>query len=187
MWPIPAAEVSLFVSSIYIAALVLQYPIGWMSDRMDRRVLIIWVSFLGAAGSLIAFLLPGSFTAIIISGAIVGGTSNPLYALLLAYTNDYLDNEDMASASGRLVCHEADGLTDVTQTYDAHGNRLSRTDVTGTETYTYDSLNRLSTITYPDAKFVVYSYDTDLSSQKILKLQSVSCCRVCSDCGAGQD
>ncbi len=97
------AEVSLFVSSIYIAALVLQYPIGWMSDRMDRRVLIIWVSFLGAAGSLIAFLLPGSFTAIIISGAIVGGTSNPLYALLIAYANDYLERDDMAAASGGLL------------------------------------------------------------------------------------
>ncbi len=96
-------EISLFVSSIYVAALVLQYPIGWLSDRMDRRVLIIWVSMLGGLGSLIAFLVPGNYTLILVSGAIVGGTSNPLYALLIAYTNDYLEREDMAAASGGLL------------------------------------------------------------------------------------
>jgi len=97
------AEVSLFVSAIYVSALVLQYPIGWISDRMDRRVLIIWVSMIGAAGSMIAFLIPGSYALILVSGAIVGGTSNPLYALLIAYANDYLEREDMASASGGLL------------------------------------------------------------------------------------
>jgi len=96
-------EISFFVSSIYIAALVLQYPIGWLSDRMDRRVVIVWVSLLGAAGSMIAFLVPGYFFLIVISGAIVGGTSNPLYALLIAYLNDYLEKEDMAAASGGLL------------------------------------------------------------------------------------
>ena len=96
-------EISLFVSAIYVAALVLQYPIGWLSDRMDRRSLIVWVSVIGGCGSLIAFLLPGNFALILISGALVGGTSNPLYALLIAYTNDYLDREDMAAASGGLL------------------------------------------------------------------------------------
>ncbi|MEJ8560331.1 MFS transporter [Yoonia sp. GPGPB17] len=96
-------EISFFVSSIYVAALVLQYPIGWLSDRMDRRTLIIWVSLVGAAGSMIAFLVPGYFLLIVISGAIVGGMSNPLYALLIAYLNDYLEKEDMAAASGGLL------------------------------------------------------------------------------------
>lgn len=96
-------EISFFVSAIYVAALVLQYPIGWLSDRMDRRSLIIWISFIGAAGSLIAFIIPGSYVLIVVSGAIVGGMSNPLYALLIAYANDYLEKEDMASASGGLL------------------------------------------------------------------------------------
>ncbi|WP_322889275.1 MULTISPECIES: MFS transporter [unclassified Yoonia] len=96
-------EISFFISAIYVSALVLQYPIGWLSDRMDRRVLIIWIAMLGGIGSLIAFLIPGYFVLIILSGAIVGGTSNPLYALLIAYTNDYLEKEDMAAASGGLL------------------------------------------------------------------------------------
>ncbi|MEO0930768.1 MAG: MFS transporter [Pseudomonadota bacterium] len=96
-------EISFFVSAIYVAALVLQYPIGWLSDRMDRRQLIIWVAMLGGVGSLIAFLVPGYFALIVISGAIVGGMSNPLYALIIAYANDYLDKDDMAAASGGLL------------------------------------------------------------------------------------
>ncbi|MEO1641569.1 MAG: MFS transporter [Pseudomonadota bacterium] len=96
-------QVTTFVSAIYIAALVAQYPIGWLSDRMDRRVLIIWVSLIGAAGSLIAFVIPGPFVLIIVCGAIVGGMSNPLYALSIAYVNDYLEKEDMAAASGGLL------------------------------------------------------------------------------------
>lgn len=96
-------QISLFISGIYVAALLLQYPIGWLSDRMDRRALIIWISLIGGAGSLIAFAVPGSFVLILVSGAIVGGTSNPLYALLIAYANDYLEKEDMAAASGGLL------------------------------------------------------------------------------------
>lgn len=96
-------QISLFVSAIYVSALVLQYPIGWLSDRSDRRSLIIWVSLIGGCGSLLAFLIPDRLSVILISGAIVGGTSNPLYALLIAYMNDYLEREDMAAASGGLL------------------------------------------------------------------------------------
>jgi len=96
-------QISIFVSSIYVSALVLQYPIGWLSDRMDRRNLIITVSLVGGASTLIAYVTGGTFWAILVSGAIMGGTSNPLYALLIAYANDYLEREDMAAASGGLL------------------------------------------------------------------------------------
>ncbi len=97
------SEISFFVSVIYVSALVLQYPIGWLSDRIDRRVLIIGMGVIGGAGSLVAFVFADAYWAILISGAVVGGTSNPLYALLIAYANDYLDREDMAAASGGLL------------------------------------------------------------------------------------
>ena len=96
-------EISFFISMIYVAALVLQYPIGWVSDRMDRRKLIIIIAFTGAVGSLFALITGGAFWAIVVSAAIIGGTSNPLYALVIAYTNDYLTRDDMAAASGGLL------------------------------------------------------------------------------------
>ena len=96
-------EISAFVSAIYIAALVAQYPIGWMSDRIDRRILIIAVTLIGGTGAILAAAIPASYGVALISGAVVGGTSNPLYALLIAYANDYLEREDMAAASGGLL------------------------------------------------------------------------------------
>ena len=82
---------------------MLQYPIGWLSDRMDRRALIAVTTALGAAGCLIALIFGGSFPALMVTAFLVGGTSNPLYSLLIAHTNDFLDHEDMASASGGLI------------------------------------------------------------------------------------
>lgn len=96
-------QISVFISTIYIGALVLQYPIGWVSDRMDRRTLILSVALIGGLGSMIGFLLMGFFPALLVSAFIIGGMSNPLYALLIAYTNDFLEHEDMAAASGGLI------------------------------------------------------------------------------------
>ncbi|MDT8343509.1 MAG: MFS transporter, partial [Thermohalobaculum sp.] len=38
------AEISIFIGAFYVGGLVLQYPIGWLSDRMDRRRLIAIVT-----------------------------------------------------------------------------------------------------------------------------------------------
>ena len=96
-------QISLMVSLTYLAALVLQYPIGWLSDRMDRRKLILGLAVFGGIGALVSFVFPGHLWLIMFSAAAVGGTSNPLYALLIAYANDYLDRSDMAAASGGLL------------------------------------------------------------------------------------
>ncbi|WP_299657517.1 MFS transporter [uncultured Tateyamaria sp.] len=97
------AEISTFVSAFFVGAMLLQYPIGWISDRMDRRTLILGVAAMGGVGSLIGLILGGSFAMLLVSAFLVGGMSNPLYSLLLAHTNDFLDHDDMAAASGGLV------------------------------------------------------------------------------------
>lgn len=96
-------QISLLVSVIYIAALVAQYPIGWLSDRMDRRVLIIAIAALGGAGALVSAFSAGEFVMVLIGALIVGGTSNPLYALLIAYANDFLEHEEMPAASAGFI------------------------------------------------------------------------------------
>lgn len=97
------SQISLFVASFYIGATVFQYPVGWISDRMDRRMLIAIVAALAGVGAVLGILSGGEYKTLLISAAIVGGMSNPLYALLLAHTNDFLEYEDMAAASGGLL------------------------------------------------------------------------------------
>lgn len=96
-------EISIFIAAIYLGGLVAQFPIGWASDRMDRRKLILYVALVGAGAMFAAFAFAPGFWVLVALGAIIGGVANPLYALLLAYTNDYLDNSDMAAASGGLL------------------------------------------------------------------------------------
>ena len=96
-------QVSSFVAAFFVGPLVMQYPIGWVSDRMDRRTLIVIVSAIGAAGSVMGMLLGGTFWLLLVSAFVVGGMSNPLYSLLIAHTNDFLEHEDMAAASGGMI------------------------------------------------------------------------------------
>nr|WP_325248225.1 MFS transporter [Amylibacter sp.] len=96
-------EISVFVGMIYVGGMLMQFPIGWMSDRMDRRLLIIGVTLLGAAATLVAFAFASNITTLLICSFIIGGVANPLYSLLLAYTNDFLELDDMAAASGGLI------------------------------------------------------------------------------------
>lgn len=96
-------QISAFVASIYIGALLLQYPIGWISDRMDRRRLIMMVSILGGIGAVVGYVYGSNFTILLAASFLIGGMANPLYALLIAYTNDFLEHEDMAAASGGLI------------------------------------------------------------------------------------
>ncbi|MGD9918294.1 MAG: MFS transporter [Paenirhodobacter sp.] len=96
-------QISTFVAAIYFGGLVAQYPIGWISDRMDRRLLILIVAAVGAVSMFAAFALAPAFWLLTVLGAVIGGVANPLYALLVAYTNDYVDSSDMAAASGGLL------------------------------------------------------------------------------------
>ncbi len=96
-------EISAFVSSFYIGALVIQYPLGWLSDKMDRRLLILIASAGVAVGATVAMLFGTVFFVLLAAAFVVGGLSNPLYSLLIAYTNDYLQHEDMAAAAGGLI------------------------------------------------------------------------------------
>lgn len=96
-------EISTFVASFYVAAVLAQYPLGWLSDRMDRRKLIAGVSLVTGVGALVGMLFGDNFVFLCVAAFLVGGTSNPLYSLLIAYTNDFLKHEDMAAAAGGMV------------------------------------------------------------------------------------
>lgn len=96
-------EISGFVATFYVGAVVLQYPLGWLSDRTDRRFLILLVAAAGGGGALLGMVFGGQYVMLLVAAFTVGGMTNPLYSLLIAYTNDYLEYDDMAAASGGLV------------------------------------------------------------------------------------
>ena len=98
-----ASQIALFVAMLFAGALLMQYPIGWLSDRVDRRQLIFGASTIGATSCLLGWAFGGGLWALMAAAFFAGGVTTPLYALLLAYTNDFLSSEDMPAASGGLV------------------------------------------------------------------------------------
>jgi MFS family permease len=96
-------EISIFVGTMYVGGLILQYPIGWASDRMDRRLLILGLSATGGFAMLIAGAFHLPFWGTLVASFLLGGITNPLYSLLIAYTNDYLGKDQMAAASAGLI------------------------------------------------------------------------------------
>jgi len=98
-----ADSTAAFIAILFAGALVLQFPISWLSDRMGRRVLIFGASALGIVASVAGWIVGDSLWLLMAAAFFAGGVTTPLYALLLAYTNDYLEVEDMPAASGGLV------------------------------------------------------------------------------------
>jgi MFS family permease len=96
-------QISMFVAAIYVGGMVFQYPIGWASDRYGRRQLVLALAALGALATVLPSATGLPFPVLLIVAVLLGGITNPLYALLLAYTNDFLDNADMAAASAGLI------------------------------------------------------------------------------------
>lgn len=96
-------EIAIFVAAIYVGGMMLQYPIGWLSDRMDRRLLIVGVTASSAIACLAAIIFIQSPIFVIAMAWLIGGTVNPLYSLLIAHANDNLEHDEMASAASGLV------------------------------------------------------------------------------------
>ncbi|MBC6408432.1 MAG: MFS transporter [Rhodobacteraceae bacterium] len=96
-------QISLFVATFYVGALVFQYPLGWLSDRTDRRTLIAGGAVVAACGALVGIFLSNVFVAQLLAALLIGSMSGPLYSLLIAHINDFLDRDDMAAASGGMV------------------------------------------------------------------------------------
>jgi MFS family permease len=106
-----ANQIALFVAMLFGGAILMQVPIGWLSDRIDRRKVICGTAFLGAAACALgwiaqsppAWLDVDPLVPIMGAAFFAGGMTTPLYALLLAYTNDNVPAEDMPAISGGLV------------------------------------------------------------------------------------
>jgi MFS family permease len=96
--------VSTMMAIAPMAVLVSQMPIGWLSDRYDRRVMIVGLSIVSAALAGVAMMMPATTELWLIAVvALFGGISMPLYSLAIAHANDQLSVDQMLAAGSKLV------------------------------------------------------------------------------------
>ena len=104
-------QVSIFMFTFIIGGAVNQYLIGYLSDRYDRRSVLVAVAFLASFFSVLAVVFGTSFTSLLIITFIFGGLTVPMYALAIAHTNDFLSKKEMVAASAGLQLATGAGLT----------------------------------------------------------------------------
>jgi MFS family permease len=121
-------DTAYFMTAAVIGTVLLQGPIGALSDRFDRRKVLTLVMILTSVTALICIpaeqvSIPVLFLAI----ALFGGLAFPLYSVCIAYTNDHLKPNQMIAASGALVLVSGLGAIAgpilVAMIMDAYGNQ----------------------------------------------------------------
>jgi len=107
-------EISLVLFLVTISGGIFQWPIGYYSDKSDRRVIIIFCTFAAALFSFLAIIASGSSLENMYLATNVGtdkimffiyislyaGMAVPLFTLNLAYINDYIPKEKFVAAGG---------------------------------------------------------------------------------------
>jgi MFS family permease len=96
-------NISYFMVSAVVGTVILQAPIGALSDRFDRRIILTLVTFLTAFSAFAVPLMHSTLDSLFLFTAIFGGLAFPLYSVCIAHTNDRLDPTQMIAASGALV------------------------------------------------------------------------------------
>ena len=104
-------QVSIFMFTFIIGGALNQYLIGYLSDRYDRRTVLVSVAFLASFFCVLAVIFGTSFISLLIITFIFGGLTVPLYALAIAHTNDFLSKKEMVAASAGLQLAGGAGLT----------------------------------------------------------------------------
>jgi len=80
-----------------------QWPLGWISDRIDRRKVILLCCLIVVGICVLLALFDFSKTIFLILNGLIGASTLPLYSLGVAHTNDRLKPSQMVSASGTIV------------------------------------------------------------------------------------
>ena len=97
------SETALFMTLFIGFGAASQWPLGWLSDKIDRRkvILLCCVSVISICIVLASFEFTS--TIFLILSALVGAFTLPLYSLGVAQANDRLEPKQMISASGTIV------------------------------------------------------------------------------------
>jgi len=112
-------EISLYLFLITLSGAIFQWPIGYLSDRFDRRIILIISALLGSVLTILCYFsvsvspdfinLSSGWKSVIqhisnhrmlfyIFISLYAGMSLPLFSLNLAYVNDFLPKEKFVSA-----------------------------------------------------------------------------------------
>ena len=97
------SETALFMSLFIGFGALSQWPLGWLSDKIDRRKVILLCCSIVVGVCILLAMFDFSKTTFLVLNGLIGATTLPLYSLGVAQTNDRLKLSQMVGASGTIV------------------------------------------------------------------------------------
>jgi len=97
------SETAIFMTLFIGFGATSQWPLGWLSDKIDRRKVIMFCCVGVISICIVLALFEFTSTTLLILSALVGAFTLPLYSLGVAQANDRLEPKQMISASGTIV------------------------------------------------------------------------------------
>ena len=107
-------ENSVFMGAPIIGGFLLQWPIGRLSDKFDRRTVLFGVLMAAVAASVLmsAFSVGnGGFILLTVANLLLGGFLATIYPTAVAHAFDYIDRSQMVAANSGMLLAWAVGAT----------------------------------------------------------------------------
>lgn len=107
---LPVPEVGHFLALVVLGGALTQWPIGYLSDKSDRRTVLALVAGLAAACGVGLYMVAhGPAAAIFALGAGYGSMAYPLHAVCVAHANDLVHRKRAVEISSGLLLTFASG------------------------------------------------------------------------------
>jgi len=101
-------EISLFMMLMVVGSMASLWPLGRLSDRMDRRIVIAGALFAvtGLAGAIVVAAKLDSISLLLVAATLYGAAAMPIYGIAVAHANDKLaDDQYVPASSTLLLCY----------------------------------------------------------------------------------
>ena len=106
------SEISTLLTITMAGGMILQYPVGYLSDHIDRRKVLIAVALVGTLACVAYILAANSYWLELFLLFLIGGTTFTLYPLSISHGCDHMLPEDtVAGTQGLLLYYSVGACT----------------------------------------------------------------------------
>jgi MFS family permease len=95
--------IALFMLVAVLGGLTFQVPVGWLSDRFDRRLVLAVLALGFAVLAVLLIHLPRSLLVVLPPAALLGGFMSTLYPVCVSHAHDRMRGDRVVAVSGRLI------------------------------------------------------------------------------------
>lgn len=94
-----------FITLFLLGGMCSLIPLGRLSDRIDRRLVLLGISLIGCATGLYAWIDQPTYNTLMITAFVIGATAMPLYSLAIAHANDNASTDFLVVGGTLLVAN----------------------------------------------------------------------------------